>query len=362
MRTAICFFPTYLRHLFSLLVIAMLPICVAGAVQPHITFSQLTSTSGCVFDGGNFYPSFDAANKHVAFTSSCDLVPGHNVDGNGELFIMNVDGSNLTQLTSSTGGIGVFHSKIDLMGQRIVFASDRDLVPGGNGDGNAEIFIINVNGTGLAQLTHTTGGNQVCGVPGNSHPQFDPKAHKIIFDSDRDLVSGGNTDGNDEVFTMNPNGTGVTQITHTTGGCGCGEGNLDLTGTKVLFESDRDLVTGGNSDGNYELFTMGIDGSNIVQLTNTVNPNGIGSVAPRWTPDTKTIVFRGDGADNFQLFRMNGDGSNLVQMTWQPGGFGSAPWGLSTDGKTIAVESDRDLVPGGNADGNFEIYMVQTAP
>ena len=344
----------------------VLPLAQAATPHPQISFLQLTSTSGCVADGGSYYPTFDRLLKKVAFTSSCDLVPGHNTDGNGEVFVMNTDGTGLVQLTSTTGGIGAIHPALDQTGQKIVFASDRDMISGGNTDENFEIFTIQLNGTGLTQLTRTTGGNSLCaggGPGGSSDPRFNSAATRIIFGSDRDLVSGENTDGNGEIFEMNLTGTGLTQLTHSTGGCGNGEPSLDATGTKVLFSSDRDLVAGSNTDGNYEVFSMNTNGSDIVQLTNTVNPAGVGSVAPRWTPDTNTIVFRGDGANaTYQIFRMNGDGSGLEQITWNTGGFGSAPWWISGDGKTIAVESDRDLVPGSNRDLNFEIYAIRMTP
>jgi Tol biopolymer transport system component len=348
-------------------VIMTAPLAQSATPHSQITTIQLTSTVGCVGDGGSFYPTFDRLVKKVAFTSSCDLITGQNSDGNGELFVMNIDGSGLVQLTSTTGGIGAIHPDIDASGQKVVFASDRDLISGGNTDGNFEIFSIQVNGAGLAQLTHTTGdGSAICtgGAPGGStDPRYNANATKIVFGSDRDLVSGGNTDANSELFEMNANGGGMRQLTHTTGGCGNGEPSLDATGSKVIFSSDRDLVLGGNTDANYEIFSMNTNGTDMVQLTNTVNPSGIGSVAPRWTPDTNTIVFRGDGpGGTFQIFRMKGDGSGLLQMTWNTGGFGSAPWWISQDGKTMAVESDRDLVPGSNTDLNFEIYEIKLAP
>ena len=83
---------------------------------------------------------------------------------------MNTDGTELLQLTSTTGGIGAIHPALDLSGQKIVFASDRDLIAGGNTDENFEIFTIQVNGTGLTQLTRTTGGNSLCagGGPGET--------------------------------------------------------------------------------------------------------------------------------------------------------------------------------------------------
>ena len=173
---------------------------VAFAVQPQITITQLGS-SACT--AGFYYPSVDSMAKKVAFTSFCDLVTGGNTDGNSELFIMSVNGSGLTQLTSSVGGIGVINPQISSSAQKIVFASDRDLIPGGNADGNYEIFAINADGTGLAQLTNTTGGRFIYGFQGNTEPCFDPKALKIVFSSDRDLIAGGNSDGNNDLFMMN---------------------------------------------------------------------------------------------------------------------------------------------------------------
>jgi len=330
------------------------------AARPQLGIVQLTVTTGC---DGNFYPALDATGQKIAFTSFCDLVPGGNADGNSELFFMNADGTGLRQLTASIGGVGSFNTSLDAGGHRIVFTSDRDLLPGENADGNLELFGINVDGTGLRQLTHTTGGNQPCGFPGNSHPRFDFSGQKITFDSDRDLVPGQNADGNGELFVMNADGTGVVQLTSTTGNCGSGEGSLDGTGTQVVFDSDHDLVPGGNADGNSEIFKMNVDGSGLVQLTNTVNPNGVGSFQPWWTADTKTIVFVGDGSDGvtLQLFRMNGDGTRIVQVTYAPSVL-TSPWGITPDGKTISIESPSDLVPGSNSDLNFELYLMRLRP
>ena len=338
---------------------------VAQAGQPQLTVTQLTTTAGCN-DGGNFYPSLSANARRIVFSSSCDLVPGGNPDQNDEVYVMNVKGLNLTQLTSATGGLGSYHASLNPQGTRVAFASDRDLVPGGNADGNTEIFTIRVNGSGLTQLTHTTGGSPF--FTGNHYPRFDPLGQQIVFTSDRDLVAGGNADGNHEVFVMNLDGTGVVQLTHSLAGFGNSDGSLDLTGQKLLFTSDRDLVPGENTDQNAEVFTMNVDGSDLRQLTHTDNPAAFGNVAPRWTPDAQTLAFRsdidltGDNPDaSLEAYRMKIDGTGLIQITSSSSGF-SAPWDISADGKTIAVHSNRSLVPGSNTDLNFEIYLVELQP
>ena len=71
---------------------------------------------------------------------------------------------------------------------------------------------------------------------------------KIAFHSDRD--------GADEIFVMNADGTGVTQLTDND------DGDWDPAwspnGMKIAFESDR--------DGNNEIFVMNLDGGHVVSL------------------------------------------------------------------------------------------------
>jgi Tol biopolymer transport system component len=334
------------------------------AATPQLKISQLTN-SNC--PSGSFYPSLDSTAKKVAFTSFCDLVPGGNTDGNSELYFMNTTGTGLVQLTHTTGGVGIVQPYLAANGQTIVFASDRDLVSGSNADGNYEIFTISTSGTNLKQLTNTVGGRGDLGSPGNTSPCFDPKSQKIAFTSDRDLVSGHNSDGNNDLFLMNADGTGLTQLTSTTGGFGVGGGCLNGTDTQVVFDSDRDLVPGHNTDGNYEIFTMAVSGSGIVQLTNSTSPaSGVGNVTARWASNGKTIFFRSDvdltsnNPDaNQEAFRMNADGTGIVQLTCTVGGFGSTIWAVTPNGKTMAIESDGDLVPGNNTGRNGEIYTMK---
>jgi len=337
-----------------------------AAARPQLTIVQLTSNPNCN-GGGEYYPSIDGGGQRIAFTSWCDLVPGGNTDQNSELFAMNADGTGLTQLTFTTGGTGISEPAISYNGQKVVFASDRDLVPGSNADFNSEIFVVNIDGSGLAQLTHSTGGDPN-NFGGNTHPRLDPKGRLVTFSSDRDLVPGSNSDGNHELFVVGINGTGLAQLTHTTGGYGVFDpGGLDSTGTKVIFDSDRDMVPGGNTDGNYEIFMMNVNGTGLTQLTHTTG--GSGCLGPVWTPNTETVTFWsdrdlvGNNADaDYEVFRMNVDGTGLVQVTAGTGGFGSAPWGITADGKSITVESDRDLVPGSNAAFNGEIYLIKLRP
>jgi len=334
----------------------LLATSVPAAPPPHLEFVQLTNTTNAAVCG-NYYPSINALGTRVAFTSFCDLTGG-NPDQNAEVFVMNADGGNVRQLTSSTG-ISSQNVSINPLGTRIVFASNADLVLGENTDGNSEIFTIHFDGTHLTQLTHTTGGDPAA-WGGCAHPSYSPNGQKILFSSDRDLV-GGNPGGNYALFLINDDGTDPVQLPNSTGGW---DGSLGAGG-RVVFSSGVDLVPGENTDGNLELFTMLVDGTDLTQVTHTTGD--IGNAAPRFSANGETIAFRsdldliGNNPDlSFEVFRMNADGTHLVQVTSSSAGF-SAPWDMGP-GKMIAIESDQDLVPGSNSDHNFEVFLAKLVP
>jgi len=85
-------------------------------------------------------------------------------------------------------------------------------------------------------------------------------------------------------------------------------------------------------DGNQEIYSMDVDGSNQKNLTN--NPGQ--DFEPDWSPDGKQIVFASDreGGD-VHLFILNRDGSEVRKLTKGSGGYLSPRW--SPDGKRIAL-------------------------
>jgi Tol biopolymer transport system component len=335
----------------------MLATSVQAAPPPHLEFVQLTNTTNPAVCG-NYYPSINALGTRVAFTSFCDLT-GQNPDQNAEVFVMNADGGNVRQLTFSTG-ISSQNVSINPLGTRIAFASNADLVLGENADGNSEIFTIHFDGTHLTQLTHTTGGTPA-NWGGCAHPSYGPGGQKILFSSERDLIPGGNPGGNHALFLMNDDGTDLVQLPNSAGGW---DGSLG-GGGRVVFTSGFDLVPGENADGNLELFTMLRDGTDLTQVTHTTGGLGNAAPRFSANGETiafrSDLDLTGNNPDlSFEVFRMHADGTHLVQVTSSSAGF-SAPWDMGP-GKMIVIESDQDLVPGSNPDHNFEIFLARLVP
>jgi len=109
-----------------------------------------------------------------------------------DLYVVNSDGTGLTQLTSKIGPVS--SPVISGDGNKVAFTAKED-----RWDVNSyrNIFVVNSDGTGLAQLTNTTWHNSA------SSMNYDGSL--IAF------VSG--SYGNSEICVINSDGTGLTQIT-----------------------------------------------------------------------------------------------------------------------------------------------------
>jgi len=127
------------------------------------------------------YPSWSPDGKKIIYHSNRE-------DGNPEIYIMNADGSEKTNLTKSTN--------IDLFpvfspdGKYIAFHSERD--------GNAEICIMNADGSNPRRITDNPAKD--------SWPTWSPDGKWLAFHSNRD--------GNYEVYKIKTDGTGLTNLTN----------------------------------------------------------------------------------------------------------------------------------------------------
>lgn len=151
--------------------------------------------------------------------------------------------------------------------------------------------------------------------PPPAHAAFPGANGKICFVTDRD--------GNSEIYVMNADGTGQTNLTNNPAADSDCAWSAD--GTKIAFRSGR--------DGNLEIYAMNADGSGQVRLTNTPE----NEVTPAWSPDGTKITYAKNLAfGTAEIFVLNADGSGQAQLT-QNGVFDNVPvW--SPDGTKIAFE------------------------
>ena len=237
----------------------------------------------------------------IAFTS--------NRDGNDEIYVMNADGSGLTNLTNNPAADGAAFWSRD--GKRIAFTSNRD--------GNSEVYVMSADGSNQTRLTNNPREDAV--------DDWSPDGKRILFHTDRD--------GSLDVYVMNADGSGQTNLTNSPASDEIPDWSPD--GTKIAFMSDR--------EGNPEIYVMDADGSNPTRLTNSPGVD----LFPNWSPDGKKIAFYSDRDGNGEIYVMDVDGSNQINLSNNP----SEDWSPVTwtaDGMNILFTSDRD--------GNNEIYVM----
>jgi len=198
-----------------------------------------------------------------------------------------------------------------------------------NRDGNNEIYIMNADGSGVTRLTNTPADDR--------YPSWSPDGRRIAFASDRD--------GNFEIYAMNADGSGQTRLTNTP--AHDGDPTWSPDGTRVAFASTQDVRS--------DIWVMNADGSNQVKLREF-------GVTPAWSPDGSQIAAAFQFGSFMHLGVMPADGSAeprpLLQMhintfpAWSP------------DGGRIAFQSaesvDNSEILIINADGSNLVNLTRT--
>jgi TolB protein len=242
-------------------------------------------------------------------------------------------------------------------GKQLIFQSTRD------GRGCDQIYTMNIDGSNV-KLISNGDGRTTCSY-------FYPNGKRILYSSTHlgDKQCPPRPDYSKgyvwaiyptyDIFTANPDGSNVKQLTNTPGYDA--ETTITLNGKKLVFTSMR----GGDLD----IYTMDADGKNVRQLTNELGYDG----GPFWSYDGKQIVYRAyhpqseqDKQDyrdllkqnlihptTLEIWVMNADGSNTRQVTRN----GKANFGpyFFPDGKRIIFASNMDDPKSGR---NFDLYKI----
>ena len=212
-------------------------------------------------------PVWSRDGQRIAFVSWRDTLTGKWSLESGSIYIMDFDPAtgtarNLFRLTNGEGNDTWPTWSPD--GKRIAFQSDRD--------GNLDIWVINVDGSGLTNLTKSPREDE--------HPAWSPDGTKIAFTSRRE--------GNRDIWVMNANGSNPENLTREPGRDRYAMWSPD--GTKIAFNTNR--------DGNQEIYVMNADGSAQRNVTNSPSIEGLAD----WSPDGTRLVLYSNRPGDKDIF------------------------------------------------------------
>jgi len=178
-----------------------------------------------------------------------------------------------------------------------------------------DLYATDIHGEDIRRLTGT-GKN-------NHSPAFSPDGRWLAFTSERD--------GNPEIY--------VTEASCLKAESHCKDSdahrltNNTFTDDQAAWSPDsQQIVFQSNRDGDFEIYSMNIDGSQQRRLTNSPQRD----LLPDWSPDGRRIVFVSERDINNELYVMKANGSDQHRLTTTPEFEFSPQW--SPDGGQILFQ------------------------
>ncbi len=233
-------------------------------------------------------------------------------DLNSEIFVMDIDGKNIQNISNSPSFDGWPSWSPD--SRKIVFASNR------SGKANAgQLYVCNADGTDFQQLTELSGAV--------AQPSWSPDGKSIhAYQLWETPVEQYGFVVEIPVFTSNSKVIAGTSRPVTT--------VIDCY--PVLSPDGRTIVFHSNRGGDWEIYTVDAEGKNLTQLTDTQGTNA----GPVWSPDGKSIAFVSTRDDDPEIYIMNADGSFQRRLTNTPGDDSHVHW--FPDGTRVIFNSARN--------------------
>jgi Tol biopolymer transport system component len=284
-------------------------------------------------------------------------------DGVGDIYLMSPDGTGVINLTGNVGaGTGTWSPVWSPDGNRIAYQIDQ----------NMDIGVINADGTGKRNLTSSVRVLLNESTKNEEHePVWSPDGQRIAYWGDRTALA---EPSNWDIYAVNVDGSGLANLTNSHGddyspawspdglkiayfnGCGVGVClmNSDGSGQVSLTSTPATSKPSWSPDGRTIMFTSFSE----IRL---INPDGTGertivtdgriiSFEPAWSPDGSRIAFT---TRDIEVVNLDGTGRRKVtHSTVIPG---KPSW--SPDGTRVAYAGWQSKPTGDDTD----IYVADVA-
>jgi Tol biopolymer transport system component len=260
-----------------------------------------------------YSPVFSPEGDKIAFRGYTKA-GGHTSTGgaNYDLFVMNADGSGLANLTKSPEdvetGFGQSFAQWSPDGSMIAYEGD---------DG---LYVMNADGSDQRKLAS------------GANPTWSPDGAWIAFAMGRDHGA--------DLWKIHPDGTGLAQLTNSTGWNELPAWSPD--GSRLAFLRENAIYV-VNSDGT---------GASIV-----ADIKGVYLFQPHWSPDGEHLAFEADNGRDTDIYVADADGSHVTPLAADPKLDENWPvW--SPDGSLTSFAATDDLSP--LNDGSWDLFVMNS--
>ena len=253
-------------------------------------------------------PPAAVSGGRIAF-SQWDLLPGGNLSGHSNVYVINPDGTGRRQLTHVGAAQAAGAPDWSADGAKIAYES--------NQTGDYRIWVMNADGSGQTRLTSDPGFADLV-------PAWSPDGSHIVFSRCDDHLG---FIASCDLEVMNADGTGLGRLA---GG--------HWTYVRAVYSPDGQRIVVAADQGGFlgALWMMRADGTGLHRIT----APALQAYWPGWSPDGRRIVFSDNCCQpHSNIWTVRPDGTGLTKLTHFPlgllqGGFTS----YSPDGKQIVLQ------------------------
>lgn len=234
-----------------------------------------------------------------------------NRDGNNEIYCMNEDGSEQTNLTNNSANDS--NPAISPNSTSLAFVSDRT--------GNNDVYIMDIDGSNVGQVTQNATSEGIRGID---------------WINNTTLVFSGKNNGVYYLYTVNIDGTNLCQIS---------DSSLDSSHPDVNYNGSKIYLKRNTPYNDYtsKIYSCNIDGSNMVQLT---DPD-MRDPAHILVNDVEKVIFCSHSEG--QIYIMNSDGTSQTNIS-----------NNQFNEYTPHSDSDSELVFSSDRDGSANIWKMNS--